>query len=423
MRKLARIVWREYWTRLRSRAFVLSTLGLPLTMAAALAVPLWIASRSSSHQVRIAVVDGTGRIAQDLVRALEQVQGRGSRLSVTELIEHPSNLAAVRDQLRKAVLEHRLDGFLIVPDDAIKTGTVEFAARNPFEPQLAETLTQALTRVLLFERLREKHLPLDDATLFATPVRLGLFKIVGTTMAEEHGQAIVPAILLATILYATLLMYGMTTMRAVIEEKSSRIMEILLSSVRPIWLLTGKILGVGAVGLTQYLIWATAGAILTAYARFAAQMLSPGARGPQLDLPLGMWIWLVVFFLGGYLLYASLYAAVGAAVSSEQDAAQIQMPVTALVIASFVLFVPLMQNPNSTTSIVLSEIPFFSPILMVLRICLETPPLWQILMAILLLGATTTGTVYLAARIYRVGVLVYGKRPSVTEILRWVRYS
>jgi ABC-2 type transport system permease protein len=423
MRKLARIIWREYWTRLRSRTFVLSTLGLPLVMTASLALPLWIASRQSRHPMRIALVDGTGRMAQELARALEQTQGRGPRLNVGELIERPASLPAMRDQLRKAVLERRLDGFLIVPDDAVSTGRAEFAARNPSDPLLTETLTQALTRVLLLERLREKHLSLDDATLFTTPVRLGLFKIVGATEAEEHGQTILPAVFLATVLYATLLMYGMTTMRAVIEEKSSRIMEILLSSVRPIWLLAGKILGVGAVGLTQYLIWATAGAILTAYAKFAAQMLSPGARMPRLNIPLEVWIWLVVFFLGGYLLYASLYAAVGAAVSSEQDAAQIQMPVTTLVIASFVLFIPVMQNPASTTSVVLSEIPFFSPILMLLRISLETPPLWQIVLAVLLLALTTAGTVYIAARIYRVGVLVYGKRPSVMEILRWVRYS
>jgi ABC-2 type transport system permease protein len=225
------------------------------------------------------------------------------------------------------------------------------------------------------------------------------------------------------VLYITLIVYGVATMRSVMEEKSTRIIEMLVSSVRPFHLLSGKILGVAGVALTQYLIWAVTARAVTAYGKAAVAVVRPGASLPEFHIPAAWFGYLVVFFLAGYLLYASLYAAVGAMVSSEQEAQQVQAPLTVLILVSFLLFNVILRDPSSRLSTVLSLIPFLSPILMMLRIALQTPPLWQIALALALSLATTLGVVQLSARIYRVGVLMYGKRPSLRELMRWLRYT
>jgi ABC-2 type transport system permease protein len=212
-------------------------------------------------------------------------------------------------------------------------------------------------------------------------------------------------------------------MRSVLEEKTSRIVEVLISAVRPFQLLSGKIIGVAGVAFTQYMIWIASAALLGTYGAVVVNTLRPTADFPHIHLSVGLLIYPVIYFVLGYLLYASLYAAVGAASSNEQDAQQLQMLVTLPLVFGFVMYIMVVRDPNSHTVVLLSEIPFFSPILMVLRIAAETPPFWQIGLSIVLLALTTVGAAYFSARIYRVGILMYGKRPSVVELLRWVKYS
>ena len=223
----------------------------------------------------------------------------------------------------------------------------------------------------------------------------------------------------------TLIMYGVITMRSVLEEKTTRTVEVLISAVRPFQLLMGKIVGVAAVGFTQYLIWMTSAALLASYGTAMASAVKPGAGSsfPQIHLPFALLGYLAVYFVLGYFLYASLFAAVGAAASNEQDAQQLQWPVTLPLVFGFIMFQGVLRDPSSTMSVVLSEIPFFSPILMILRLAAQTPPWWQVALSIALLALTTLGVVYFSGRIYRVGVLMYGKRPSVAELFRWLRYT
>jgi ABC-2 type transport system permease protein len=212
-------------------------------------------------------------------------------------------------------------------------------------------------------------------------------------------------------------------MRSVLEEKTSRIVEALISSVRPFQLLTGKIIGVAGVAFTQYMIWIASAALLGTYGAVVVNTLRPSADFPQIHLSAELLIYPTVFFVLGYLLYASLYAAVGAAASNDQDAQQLQWPVMLPLVFSFVMFSKVIRDPNSHTSVLLSEVPFFSPIVMVLRIAAETPPFWQIGLSIVLLALTTVGVIFFSARIYRVGILMYGKRPSLIELLRWLKYT
>jgi ABC-2 type transport system permease protein len=214
-------------------------------------------------------------------------------------------------------------------------------------------------------------------------------------------------------------MYGITVMRGVIEEKSSRIVEVIASSVKPTQMMMGKLIGIGLVGLTQYAIWVGSAAAITAFG--ASMVASRGLTMPK--LPISLLIYFVIFFLLGYFLYATLYAMVGAMVSTEEEAQQAQMPVTMLIVVPMLLFGMVMNNPSSGMSIGLSMVPFFAPTLMMMRISLVNPPMWQVLTSIGGMVVAILAAVWLAARIYRVGILMYGKRPSIAELGRWLRYT
>jgi ABC-2 type transport system permease protein len=222
------------------------------------------------------------------------------------------------------------------------------------------------------------------------------------------------------ILYITILIYGVTVMRGVIEEKQSRIVEVLLSSVKPFQLMLGKLVGIGLVGLTQYFTWA---AFMIGISTVAALPAFAMGAFKLPNIPPSLMVYFVVYFVLGYFLYATLYAAVGALVSSEEDAQQVQLPVTMFLIIPMIFSSAILRNPNSTFSIVLSLIPFFAPVLMFMRICLSQPPLWQIGLSMVLMIVTILGAVWLAAKIYRVGILMYGKRPNLPEIMKWMKYT
>jgi ABC-2 type transport system permease protein len=217
-------------------------------------------------------------------------------------------------------------------------------------------------------------------------------------------------------------MYGIITMRSVLEEKTTRTMEVLISAVRPFELLTGKILGVAAAAFTQFAVWMISTALLFTYGALAAMGMG-GTAMSGVHVPISLVLYASIFFIGGYFLYSSMFAAIGAACSNEQDAQQLQWIAMAPLVFCMVIYSMVLNDPTSTASVVLSEIPFFAPVLMSLRISLQTPPAWQIALSLVLLFLTTIGTIWASAKIYRVGILMYGKRPSLVEMFRWLRYS
>jgi ABC-2 type transport system permease protein len=227
---------------------------------------------------------------------------------------------------------------------------------------------------------------------------------------------IVPLVL-AMLLYTTLAMYGIAVMRSVLDEKSSRIVEVMLSCVTPKELMAGKIMGVGAVGLTQMLIWTLAGAVVSVPALAGVVGVSGG-----LPIPLSLIIYMPVFFVLGFLLYSASFAALGASVNSEQEAQQFQIIVMMPLILSIVVMWFVIRQPNSPLGIVLSLIPFFAPILMPLRLVVASPPVWQTALCFAMMFAGIYLMVAICARIYRVGILMYGKRATLPEIVRWMRY-
>ena len=218
----------------------------------------------------------------------------------------------------------------------------------------------------------------------------------------------------------TVLIYGINVMRSVIEEKSSRVLEVLLGSVSPMQLMAGKIIGVGAVGLTQIFLWAAAGVLLGGHGA-SHHLLGGVLEGARLATP--VLVLFPVFFLLGYATYACLYAAIGAMVNSDDEAAQFQFPVTLPLLLCMVFSTAIIGDPNSPLAFWLSLFPLTSPIIMFVRVSVSTPPSWQLALSIGLSLFSLYGLVWLSSRIYRVGILMYGKRPTVAEILKWLRYA
>jgi ABC-2 type transport system permease protein len=422
VRKVWLVIKREYLTRVRTKAFVFSTVLIPVLLLAYMAFIIVISTRQGGETLNLAIVDETGNLAAEVAAGLkEKLAGGKPAFRVAETLEKPQESA--KADLRDKVLRGELNAYLLIPKDVLAGKDVEYYTKNPGDLTRIAPLRRAVGEAVVARRLSDQGIHVKDLAKVTEWVDVRLVKVTPQGETREGGQTLLTGFIVAMLLYFTLIIYGISTMRSVLEEKTTRIVEILVSSLRPLHLLAGKILGVAAVGLTQYLIWSISGALLASYGAVAASAISPSASSFKIHIPPSLLVYTVVFFLGGYFLYSALYATVGAIVSTEQDAQQMQIPVITPLVLSLILLNVIIRDSNSTLSIVLSLIPFFSPILMVFRITLQTPPLWQIALSIVLLVATTAGVVWFSARIYRVGILMYGKRPSVVEIFRWLRYS
>jgi ABC-2 type transport system permease protein len=258
----------------------------------------------------------------------------------------------------------------------------------------------------------------DRAREYLKSIEMKLFQIQAGGETRSSNQTVILGLLMFFSIFLTIFLYGHSVMQGVIEEKQSRIVELMLSSVKPFSMMIGKIIGIGLVGLTQYCIWVLS---ILALSSFGFSLVG---RSPlQLNLFTG-WILLyfVIYFILGYFLFATLFAIIGSIVSRPEDAQQLHYPVSILLAAPGVMFWMIIRDPNGTPQVVLSLVPFFSPTFMMLRMAAIEPPLWQILLSMVLMIATTLAGMWVAAKVHRVGILMTGKRPSIVEVGRWLRY-
>jgi ABC-2 type transport system permease protein len=423
MRKIWLIFKREYVTRVRTKAFILGTLALPLLSVAILVISVLVSGGPSGYGVKIVILDEVGGVGAAVRKTLMQsAPAAHPEAEEFRVVDHPTKDAA--DYFDKQVAEDEIDGVLVLPKGIMAgTASARFRAKHMRALALLGPIERAVSDAVIARRLNaegKKNRAMENV------FKLARVQLVAPTSEKENDSGetnFAIAIIAGMVLYMTLIVYGMSTMHSVMEEKSTRMIEILVSSIRPFDLLAGKILSVGAVALTQYLVWAVTVGVLFASAASVAAMVRPGASVPGINISPSLLVYLVIFFLAGYFLYSALYAAAGAIVSTDEEARQAQMPLTLMILCSFLLFNVILNNPNSTLSVVLSMTPFLSPILMTLRVAMETPPLWQIVLALAFSIATTIYVIRISARIYRVGILMYGKRPSIKELRRWMRYS
>jgi ABC-2 type transport system permease protein len=345
----------------------------------------------------------------------------GTRSEV-RVITHDT-LALEEQRATEAVRRRQLQGYLVVETDQGGTLRSRYAGRNATSLFDMERLRSVVTRHVLAQRITTAGVAPDVAAGIARArVPLSVERITDTGRGGSGSVSLLFAISVGLLLYMTILMYGQNVLRGVMDEKQNRVAEVVIASVRPGTLLAGKVLGIGAVGLTQIVVWIGASLLMLEYRATVLTML--GAPVRPLQLPAvgpGMLALLVLFFLLGYTLYAALFAAVGAMVSSEQEAQQAQIPVIMLLVLSIMFLQPVLNAPDSSLATTLAYVPFSAPVVMPLRMSAVSVPWWEVTLSLVALASASYLAIYIAARIYRTGILLYGKRPGLREVLRWIR--
>ncbi len=381
--------------------------------------PALFAARQRGQDLRIAVLDGSGTLREPVERALAAPPKDPTAARFIVRPAGEGDAQAVRERLRNATLQGSLDGYLVLGPDCLQSSAAEYYGKNVSNFAEMRRLERTVEEALIGVRLTRDGLDAGRVKALTRKLDLKTVRVSATGQRVDRGVGFLFSTILMMMLYMTTLMWGQAVLAGVLEEKNNRVVEVVVSSIPARTLLFGKLLGVGAAGLTQLLVWAVSMALVGLYAGGAAAV--GGAELPEIT-PL-LLASFVVFFLLGYFLYASLYAAIGAAVNTIQEAQHILFPVLLPMIGSLMCFPLVIRNPDGGLAVTLSLIPFATPLLMFLRITVLTPPAWQIALSIVLTLATIAGVTWVAARIYRVGILMHGKRPTLPEILRWVRHA
>ena len=433
------IIQREFNERVRKKSFIISTILMPVLMIALMVAPALIMEYSKGEQKRIAVIDPSGLVAPQLTSDEEL------RFETTDLTP---------DEARRQLTDRF--GVLVIGADILQNpGNVRLYANSSSSMTVESNITGQIEKILETEKLKAYDIENLDRILDEVKTSVSLQTFRNDKSQEEDAQAqsstvaTVAGYILGFVLYMFLLIYGSMVMQSVIEEKNNRVLEVMVSSVRPFDLMLGKILGVAAVAVVQVLIWGVlivaAGAfvlphLMPAEAMAGVQALQQGApdaaamggMDPEamqalaavtdLGYILRIFVCLLLFVFGGYLLYSAMFAAVGSAVDNVQDASQLQMPITLPIILALLMMLAVIKDPNSQMAFWFSVIPFTSPVVMMARIPYDIP-LWEILLSLVVLYASFAAMVWFAAKIYRVGIFMYGKKPTLKELLKWVRYK
>jgi len=440
MKKFFAVVKREYIQRVRSRFFVVATILGPILMSAFGIVPGLMFRIKSGGPTHLAIVDQTGKMYERLEKELmsesrsgetsgeksegpsynRDPTGRTSQsgrvqtsFAVEEVRLNGRSLDEVRKELVARVASKNLDGFIVLPPNLLNGEQPEFRARNTADLFTKSRVENSMNRAIRSQRMFDQGIDEKQIERMSIPVRLDAKDAGGTSSKGEASFYLVFG--LGLLIYMSILLYGQFVLAAVIEEKETRIAEILFSSMRAFPLMMGKLIGVSLVALTQLGIWAAA------FLSFSAWLAGSSFTMPP--IPPSVFFYFLLYFLIGYFTYATVYALVGSMVTTTQEGGQFALPIVLLLVMAFYLSFNIIRSPNSPLAFWASMFPFFAPITMLVRIVTEKPPLWQILLSLGIEIVTVIGLMWIAARIYRVGMLMYGKRATIPEVLRWIRQA
>jgi len=415
MRDAFVVAKRDFLERVRSKWFIVMTIVWPLFMVGMIVVPALLAGKSVEG-ARIDIVDHSGAVGKAIASELESpMLGWHATIAAND---------ATKEAEEQRVRTKQINGYLIIPDTILASGDPVYYGDNASNQMVQVVLQRFVPPVI--QKVRAKNAGLTDTQIQSVlqPMKVSTQHTTGKGPAMSGIEGLVLGYILAFLMYMAILLYGINVMRSVVTEKSSRVVELLVAAAKPRALMAGKILGVGGAGLAQLLIWLIVGAV--ALANHDALLSAFGvhsAGGTALpSLTVEQIAIAIVFFVGGYIFYASLFAAVGATVSSEQDTQQAQMPVTMLLVVAIIMLQTVTSDPRGSTSSIMTMVPCWSPILMPLRYFLGGATAGELALSIGILVVSTVLVTRAAAKIYRVGILMYGKRPSLGELVRWLKY-
>lgn len=428
--KILLVLKREYLTRVKTKSFILSTILTPVLLVAVMGLVIYLSISETEVIKKVAIVDNSGVLY--------------SRLSETNTERYVDMSQIEVDSLKKQVLSGDIDGYLVLENatiDSAKTPTLVYSGSGGLN--FLSSVRSDLRDVVREERVERSNVSQDIRDIFESRLSLDSIKL-SEAGEEEKDNAIFGAMfgfILGLFIFMGVFGYGAVLMRSVIEEKTNRIVEVIASSVKPIELMLGKLFGICALAITQFGVWIASyiGISLLA-APIAAMYVSAQMDAIPSDVASGaaesgfdpamleqfvvdpiIFVYFFIFFFIGFMIYASIFAAIGAAVDSEQDTQQFMMPVMIPIMLAYFLNLKVMEDPDSTISTIASLVPLTAPINMISRIAATEVPFWQIALSLLLMTGTFAGFMWVAAKIYRVGILMYGKKPSYKELAKWIR--
>lgn len=434
--KTGLIIRREYLERVTKKSFLITTLLMPVVMLALMFTPVLIAEFSESEERTIVILDESGEIAP-------QMQSDQS-ITFTEVNDE--------EEGRQALTNESASGLLVIPANIFEPGaSVQLLSSEPSSINVESAVTSQLNSIIEHQRMKDYGIEGLDSIMNSVTSDVSLvtrqFNADGDDRESSTIVSYILGLVLTMLLYMCLLLYGQMVMTSIIEEKTNRVLEIVVSSVKPQQLMLGKICGIGLVAVTQILIWGVL--IAGASALLLPGMVSPDIAeqvqalnantlsadsGANIDMLqaismlgnvgylLQLFALLLLFLIGGFMLYAAMYAAIGSAVDNIQDAGQLQSVIILPVICGIIFAMQAASDPSSGLSFWTSIIPFTSPMVMMARIPFGVPG-WEVAVSLVVLYASFFGMVWLAAKIYRVGIFMYGKKPSLKEMVRWIRYK
>ena len=433
MNKTLLIIQREYLSRVKKKAFLIMTFLVPLLIIAMYALIIFLSMRGGDNIPTVEVIDESG-IFNKAFENKRSVNFEKSKLSLSEA--------------KKKVINEEEAFILFIPKDIKSGGSIELFSQKNTGLSVITTIENQLNEQMRVKLLQDAGI--DSETLDKIKPNLSVISKELTLEGEKDsssGAAMAVGFAAAILIYMSLFIYGIQVMRGIIEEKTSRIVEVIISSVKPFQLMMGKIIGIGLVGLTQFLLWIVLSAGLMSVASTVLfkdnvaqvkseiplndQSVAAAQKGPGTDILKAVqtieWTYIlpvfIVFFLGGYMLYSALFAAVGSAVETDTETQQFMLPITLPLLFTYIMsFSFIVNNPDSSLSFWLSIIPFTSPIAMMVRLPFGVPN-WELALSIVLLIGGFLFTTWIASRIYRVGILMYGKKVSFKELGKWFLYN
>ena len=425
MKKMYLIIEREYLERVRKKSFIIVTLLMPILMIGLMIAPTLMMLYSTSDQKQIVVIDKSGRVA-------DKLQPSAEILFVEESVLSKAEACNVYNE------ESGIFGVLYIGEEIEARDSVQLITNSSLSPMLEENIATQISSIVEREKLLAYNIDNLDEILanVETHIELSTYLNDGTGAEESmestsSGMNYILGLVLGMLLYMVILLYGQMVLTSVVEEKSSRVLDVMVTTCTPFQLMMGKILGIALVAITQIGIWAL---LVISSSKFLLPTLLPADIAATNDMMLGsvvgtlgdtgyiamLFTYLLLFILGGFLLYASLYAAAGSAVDSVQDGQQFNTVIMLPIILSIIVMTSVFNDPNSSLVFWGSMIPFTSPVVMVARIPFGIPT-WEIATSLLILYATFILTTWMAAKIYRVGIFMHGKRPSWGDLWRWIR--
>lgn len=409
MSKTAIVIRKEYLERVRSKGFIISTILIPILMSGFIVIPIVTTFLSRDSKTVVAIYDATGKYQSAIEAAFEKQE-------TLSMIWVDWEKESEREATLKGIEAGKITGYLLLKESSGKLEAI-YTAKNILDFSINRKIESTIQKAISRLALKNKGFTDDEIAVLEKPIELRTQKISGSSQGDKGALSeFLLAYVMVILIYGTLLTYGITVMSSVMEEKSSKVMEVLIASVKPFELMVGKVVGIGLVAFTQYLIWAVIALLLSAM----SLQYNPKF---QFEISPLLLVYFVLYFVLGYLIYATLYAAVGSAFENSQDAQPLTTPITFLVIIPIVAMNYVISQPDSAVSIALSLIPFFSPILMMGRLTITDVPLWQVLLSIGLMAGTFYVVMLFSAKVYRIGVLMYGKKPSLAEIFKWLKYT